>query len=213
MLKQATRGLNVAVTGHRLNRISRRELERLSPQVLPVLACLGDSSRAPSPTLVSSLAEGADRFLASLALEMGYGLQAVLPFERTVYLQDFSCAASRDEFRSLLDRADHVVELAGHQGAGAQAYRRAGHALLACADLLLAVWDGGPSRGSGGTADVVAEACRRRMPVVHVSTRVDEAPVLLWRRSGRGELAEPLGGPGGVSHLAAVVSHLTRARP
>ncbi|MFF4619567.1 hypothetical protein [Nonomuraea jabiensis] len=37
--------------------------------------------------------------------------------------------------------------------------------ILEDADLLFAVWDGQPARGYGGTADVVAEARRRGVPV------------------------------------------------
>ena len=37
--------------------------------------------------------------------------------------------------------------------------------MLDDADVLFAVWDGQPARGYGGTADVVAEARRRKVPV------------------------------------------------
>ena len=37
--------------------------------------------------------------------------------------------------------------------------------MLAKADRLFAVWDGQPARGYGGTADVVAEARARGIPV------------------------------------------------
>lgn len=37
--------------------------------------------------------------------------------------------------------------------------------MLDRADRLLAVWDGKPARGYGGTADVVAEAQTRVIPV------------------------------------------------
>ena len=41
----------------------------------------------------------------------------------------------------------------------------ASSAMLARADRLFAVWDGKPARGYGGTADVVAEARQRGVPV------------------------------------------------
>jgi len=37
--------------------------------------------------------------------------------------------------------------------------------MLADSDRLFAVWDGQPARGYGGTADVVAYAMRRGIPV------------------------------------------------
>jgi hypothetical protein len=57
--------------------------------------------------------------------------------------------------------------------------------MLDLADQLVAVWDGLPARGYGGTADVVAAARRRGMPVV-----------VVWppgaRRDSPG-LADPIG--------------------
>jgi len=41
----------------------------------------------------------------------------------------------------------------------------ASQAMLDQADKLYAVWDGNPARGYGGTADVVAEAESRSIPV------------------------------------------------
>ncbi|NUP64306.1 MAG: hypothetical protein HOW71_19265 [Nonomuraea sp.] len=37
--------------------------------------------------------------------------------------------------------------------------------MLDDAEVLFAIWDGQPARGYGGTADVVAEARRREVPV------------------------------------------------
>jgi hypothetical protein len=41
----------------------------------------------------------------------------------------------------------------------------ASQTMLDRADYLFAIWDGKPARGYGGTADVVAEARDRRIPV------------------------------------------------
>jgi len=41
----------------------------------------------------------------------------------------------------------------------------ASNVMLDQADRLFAVWDGKPARAYGGTADVVAEARKRGMPV------------------------------------------------
>jgi len=214
--QRATRGLNIGVTGHRLNRISQRQLERLTPQLRPLLAQIAAAARAPAPTLLSGLAEGADRHVAKLALEAGYALHAVLPFARDTYLHDFGSAASRAQFAELLAMAGQTTELPGRPGVQAQAYRRAGHALLDEADVLLAVWDGLPAQGIGGTAEVVNEACRRCIPVIHVSTHPQTVPALIWQRQGRAargrsayEMAPSR--PCGPAQVATVISHLMRA--
>jgi hypothetical protein len=46
-----------------------------------------------------------------------------------------------------------------------QAHMEASRAMLDRAERLFAVWDGKPARGYGGTADVVAEAQARGIPV------------------------------------------------
>jgi hypothetical protein len=213
--QRATRGLNIGVTGHRLNRVSQRQLDQLTPQVQPFLAQIAVAARTPSVTLVTGLAEGADRHVAQLALKVGYALHAVLPFARETYVRDFSDAASREQFAELLGQAERITELPGRPGVSAQAYRRAGHALLDEADVLLAVWDGQPAQGAGGTAEVVGEACRRRIPVIHVSTQPQTGPVLIWRRQGRAARwrsayeAAP-SRPCGPAQVAAMVSHVMR---
>ncbi len=214
--QRATRGLNIGVTGHRLNRITQRQLDRLTPQVEPLLSQMAAAARTPTLALLSGLAEGADRHVALLALEAGYALHAVLPFARETYLRDFTSADSRAQFGELLARAEHVAELPGRPGFAAQAYRRAGHALLDESDVLLAVWDGQPAQGAGGTAEVVNEACRRRMPVIHVSTHPRTPPVLVWQRQGsatRGRSAYEAAPsrPCGPAQVAAMVSHVMRA--
>ena len=44
----------------------------------------------------------------------------------------------------------------------------ASQSMLDLVDTLIAVWDGQPARGYGGTADVVNEARRRGTPVLIV---------------------------------------------
>lgn len=215
----ATRGFNIGVTGHRLNRISQRQLDRLTPQVQPLLAHAARRARAAgvaSLTLVCGLAEGADRHVARLALAEGYGLHAVLPFERELYARDFRAADSRRDFDALLAVAQHITELPGRPGFNAQAYRRAAQALLERCDLLIALWDGRPAQGPGGTADLVNGACALRMPVVHVSTQERAAPMLIWQRQGRPGRGRTAYEAAPVRRcrpvqVATVVSHLMRA--
>ncbi len=214
--QRATRSLNIGVTGHRLNRISQRQLDQLTPQLRPFLAQIAAAARTPALALLSGLAEGADRHVAQLALDAGYALYAVLPFARDTYARDFTGGASRAQFGELLARATRVTELSGRPGFSAQAYRRAGHALLDESDVLLAVWDGLPAQGAGGTAEVVNEACRRRMPVIHVSTQPRTQPVLIWQRQGsatrgRSDYEAASSRRCGPSQVAAMVSHVMRA--
>jgi hypothetical protein len=152
---------------------------------------------APELTLVSALADGADIVAAKAALSLGYALDAPLPFAQAQYEEDFSAAAvdahtcsPLQDFRALLGQARAVLELPGQRRTASdtkeqgdlkenRAYEAAGLTVLSQADILLAVWDGERSRGRGGTAEMVAEAVRQRVPIIHVDANGKAAPRIL----------------------------------
>jgi hypothetical protein len=68
------------------------------------------------------------------------------------------------EFDTLLDRAA-TVHTMPFPRSGPAAYMAASEHMLARIDVLVAVWDGKPSNGYGGTADVVDAARHRDLPV------------------------------------------------
>lgn len=119
-------------------------------------------------TVVSSLAEGADRLVAERGLaRAGWALEVVLPLDRDDYERDFHDGPSVEAFRSLLGRAA-TVERVPAQATREDGYWAAGLAVLDRCDALLAVWDGRPARGRGGTAEVVARARETGRPLAWV---------------------------------------------
>ena len=58
-------------------------------------------------------------------------------------------------------------------------FEAAGLTMLALSDILVAVWDGKPAEGRGGTGQIVEEAARRGAPIVVVDPK-DGASRLLW---------------------------------
>ena len=64
------------------------------------------------------------------------------------------------QFRSLLERADTVEKLTYHEPSE-DAFLAAGRRVVENSDLFLAVWDGQPAKGKGGTADIVEYARNR----------------------------------------------------
>jgi len=156
------------------------------------LAAIDDEAKTsfsavpPIVTLISSLAEGADRLAARAALAAGFALDVVLPCPTAIYLQTFADEASRDEFADLgtRARATLVLPLAGDDVLPQverlpASYEAAGLTMLGQSDLLVAVWDGEPAGGRGGTAAIVEEAARRGAPIVVVDPK-DGATRLLW---------------------------------
>jgi hypothetical protein len=153
--------VRVGVSGHRLLP-EGRDVE-LVATVDAVLDDLGDPG-----TVVSSVAEGADRLVAWRGLRRpGWELVVVLPMEPDDYAADFATAESRDEFTRLLNAAteiDQVVAAADRTAA----YLAAGVRVLERSDALLAVWDGRPARGRGGTAEIVARARAAALPLAWI---------------------------------------------
>ena len=158
--------LNLGVTGHRhLSRAQEVEAE-------VGRALLSLEARFPGQPLrlFSSLAEGADRIVAKQVLtRQTASLAAVLPMPRQHYVADFVTRESRDEFSRLVEAADDIVELP-LCGTRARCYEQAGLYVLEHSDVLIAVWDGLPPRGPGGTGDVVAGAAARRIPVLWIQS-------------------------------------------
>lgn len=111
---------------------------------------------------VSCLAQGADALFARVIIDLGGRLRVVLPSED--YRESKVKPYYRAEFDALLDEANEVRTMP-FPTANRDAYTAANEALVAQCDVLFAVWDGGPSGGKGGTADVVAYARERGTPV------------------------------------------------
>jgi hypothetical protein len=113
--------------------------------------------------ILSSLAEGADRIAAAVALERGWELLAPLPMPPVEYEHDFP--ESVDEFRSLVGRiptenvfvvpAPRTVPGATAQEQRDACYREVGVFIGSQCHLLVTLWDGVHNNAVGGTAEVV----------------------------------------------------------
>jgi len=110
---------------------------------------------APEITVVCSLAVGADSEVAGRVLRAGGGLHAVLPCDH--YEETFADSEALATYRFLLSQAKTVERLDFAQPSE-EAFLAAGYRVVDQCECLLAVWDGQPARGLGGTADVVSHA-------------------------------------------------------
>jgi hypothetical protein len=111
---------------------------------------------------VSNLADGADQLFAARVLAAGGTLEVVLPCEG--YAASLSTDDSRERFENLRRAAVTVLTMP-YPEPSEQAFLAAGQALVDRCDHLFAVWDGGPARGLGGTADIVAYARALGRPI------------------------------------------------
>jgi hypothetical protein len=193
--------LSVGITGHRPPILDDGAEAMVRPWLSNVLGELAEGARKlrsahPGlfdeadfvPRFVSPLAEGADQVGAKLALELGYRLQAVLPLPREDYSNDFE-PPGLARFELLLSQADCVLELPPQAGGRHESYALAGRATIAHCDVLIALWDGAPARGIGGTAEIVSLALRRGVPVIHLTMQPDDGGRILW--TGYGDFVDP----------------------
>ena len=139
----------VAVTGHRDLTLATVELveEALRVELAGVSPLVG----------LTCLAAGADQVFARVVLDLNGTIEVVVP---TRHRDD---AANHTVYEALLARASRVRRL-GYATSSPAAYMAANASLLAVADRLIAIWDGLPGRGLGGTADAVTHAWRTQSP-------------------------------------------------
>ncbi|HVU30454.1 MAG TPA: hypothetical protein VHE36_08650 [Sphingomicrobium sp.] len=185
--------LSVGITGHRAAALDEAAVAALPSRIAEVLKAVRESagallerepasfSHAP-PTLrfISAIADGSDQIAADAAVSSGWDLQAILPFARAEYRASLADQPSRERLDDLLERAKGVLELPGEGPEDVEGYVMVGRATVAHCDVLIAVWDGLPPRGRGGTAEVVQMAITRGRPVIHMPPEPDAPARILW---------------------------------
>ena len=173
--------LRLGVTGHR----DIEDAEGVARAVGKLLDHIEATLREPMTPLswvvVSSLARGADRIVARKVLEReGARLEVVTPFDVDEYRKDFDkTPTDRPEFEELWKKAWKQRELHGEaapQDARNDAYLRAGEHVVDVCEIVIAVWDGKPAHGRGGTGDVVPYALQRERVVLWINRDNPDAP-------------------------------------
>jgi hypothetical protein len=152
----------------RLGIVGHRRLDpAASAFVVASSLALLDGERAISRDVVavSALAEGADTLFAEAALARGVPLEVVRPFDD--YADDFGSERSRSRYEMLAAAARRETRLP-FSASSTRAYETAMRWVADTCDVLVAAWDGVPTRRRGGSADAVRHAERIGRPVVHL---------------------------------------------
>jgi hypothetical protein len=154
----------LGVVGHRI----LAEPAKIRAGVQRGLRRIDETFPGRTLTVLSALAEGTDRLVASEVLARpGALLVAVLPLAQADYLTDFESAASKAEFLKLIGSAHEVIELPP-QATRDAAYQSAGDYIVNHCDVLMTVWDGQDAQGQGGTGATVARARQKQIPLVRI---------------------------------------------
>jgi hypothetical protein len=144
----------IAITGHR----------GLPPTISRLVdqALRAELARHHEPiTGLSCLADGADQLFAQALLDSDGTLTVVIPADN---YRDALPASCHPTYDTLYAQATNIIRL-DNPNSDPDAHMQASQTMLEHADHLIAVWDGQPSRGYGGTADVVHAAEQQAIPV------------------------------------------------
>jgi hypothetical protein len=142
----------IGITGHQELRekgATRRALVNIVSALMP---CVG----------LTSLAAGTDQLFAEVCGELGVTYQAVIPASH--YASSFASDSDRLSFLALCSSASEVICLPFAEPSES-AFLAAGRWIAQRSDAMIAVWDGQPSHGLGGTADIVEYARLLGKPV------------------------------------------------
>jgi hypothetical protein len=177
--------LRIGIVGHRWLRDDDATRGAVAAALDDLWQRRSNSATTNTPvglTVVSALAEGADRVGAAAAVDRGARLEVVLPLPSADYEKDFETPESRARYSDLLADAASVTALPPRDDREA-AYLEGGMRVVDRSDAMLAIWDGEPARGTGGTAEIVAYADAIGRPVRWL--RVDPAAGVIGIRERR----------------------------
>ena len=206
--------LVIGVTGHR--DLVAEEYPLLEQRVREFFEGLRTRYPGVSLELLSPLAEGADRLVARVALDLKIRLIVPLPMQQDLYLEDFEEPHSREEFDELVaqGRSFKVPEwpmpepLPDRGTERELQYARLGVFIASHCHILLALWDGMSSSQIGGTAQVIDFHQRDYMPGVSeqrgepsLNLINDESDLVYHLTCSRRQHARPLARAGEASWL------------
>lgn len=197
--------IKIGITGHRENLPERTELKKKIREVLGIDEWNKSKTVAPNSmfslfdkdsinqlrkvkntsitfSILTALAEGADRIAAEAVLEMeGSKIEVVLPLTKEEYLEDFETEGSKKEFEDLLKLDYTPLYLRSHNLKGQyalseivnqkrEAYFDAGKYIVDHCDVLIAIWDGIYTNLMGGTSEIIKYADKIGRPVIVISS-------------------------------------------
>jgi hypothetical protein len=121
---------------------------------------------------ISSVAAGGDLLFAESCIELELPLCVLLPMPAEEFKKDFN-ATDWARAEAVLSKAASVEVTSGEQSRD-ECYYECGIETVQQSRLLLALWNGEPSQGLGGTEDIVSFAQQTGKPVVWLHSTTGE---------------------------------------
>lgn len=169
--------IQIGVTGHRDLKLTEQLKKSIDAALTSKLnELLGWNERYCTPitfSVLTPLAEGADRYVAARAMEvLGAKMHVILPMSNEEYITSFTSVESILEFETLLKQAEHVHNLIkkplsekypgeDYDKQRVEAYKNVGHFVVKNCDILIVMWNKKKSESEAGTG-AIAEFARKR---------------------------------------------------
>jgi hypothetical protein len=162
--------IKIGITGHR----NLFEKENVKESLRQIIRKILKDQGADTFEAWSGMAYGADSIFAHVSIdEMHAGLTAVLPFDLAEFNNDFNTEESLNDFHFLYERAQQKIVL--NEGKPIEnkqmrnaAYFEYGLYISKNVDAMIAIWDGEPAEGEGGTADIVHFCDAHNIPIYSI---------------------------------------------
>jgi hypothetical protein len=121
---------------------------------------------------ISSAASGGDQLFAESCIELEIPLRILLPRPAAEFRADFDEASWQRTVRIMENAIS--LEVTGRHESRSEQYYDCGIQTVAESQLLVALWDGQPARGAGGTQEMVSYARKTGHPIawIHSETGV-----------------------------------------
>src|SRR4051812_34032070 len=119
--------LVIGLTGHR--EFLEEDTPIIARRIREIIRTLREQYPSTPFVMLTSLAEGADRIGAHIAIEQNMDYFVALPLEREIYSKDFHSEESKKDFNELLMKSSRwfslpLVEGATEEGIRSQGYER-----------------------------------------------------------------------------------------
>ncbi len=115
---------------------------------------------------ITSLAIGSDQLFTEILRKSHIQYIAVIPCDN--YEQTFLDRNKLEKYIDLLQTASTTIKLPFDKPTET-AFYEAGKRIVQLSDMMIAIWNGLPAKGLGGTGDIVKYALSIKKPVVHLN--------------------------------------------
>lgn len=153
--------IKIGITGHR--NLKEEYIPYYRARIHDMLVSLKE--KYEELLIYSALADGADRLVVEVAMELGIEYVAVLPMPKNLYVTDYD-EASLEAYNALLQKAVWDIEIPLVEGNTLSSisidseernlqYEATGQYMSDHCDILMALWDGEYPQLKGGTGEIV----------------------------------------------------------